>query len=275
VAVRTIARWFSFIGAAAVIAAALWGGGLTAARFADDTPAPAEPKPRSALTSVSSTGGHAPAEASIGVDAVLPPTPRRLFLVATTPGRSIYEGAAQVGTDPRHPQTYTGGALLANGAQLTEIHKTHVVLERDGKKFELHLDGAKRGSSSELAMLGGPTPVAKKEVTMVDDRLSGVIRSMPFYDGDVLVGVQVFAGQKAGTFQQLGLRSGDIIVALDGAPVADANDALSILRTLADGISMAATVRRQNTTTTIALDGALLGAAAQPQTAVLTGAMTR
>lgn len=206
----------------------------------------------------------------------MPATPQRLFLVSTSPGRSVAEGTAQIGTDPKQPQTYVGGALLANGAQLTEIHPTYVVLERDGKKVELHVEGGKRNSSSELTLLGGSAPAPDPQrATIVDDRLSGVIRSMPVYEGDVLIGLQVFAGRQAGVFQQLGLHAGDIILALDGAPIADATDSLNLLRTLADGVAITATVRRQNTTMTVALDGSLLAAAAQPQTASVTGAMTQ
>jgi hypothetical protein len=263
------------VGATLVVVLVLWCARLTDNWFSGGTPTPPE------SSRAQSTANPSPSpqslekfKAAAGRDAVLPRTPQRLFLVSTSPGRSIGEGTARIGTDPEHPQTYVAGALLANGAQLTEIHPTYVVLERDGKKAELHLKGGKR--DSELAMLGGPPPVpSTKEVTTVDDRLSGVIRSMPVYQGDVLVGLEVYAGRNAGIFQQLGLRSGDIIVALDGAPVADPSDSLNLLRTLADGVAITATVRRQNTTTTVALDGTLLAATTQPPTAPLTGAMSQ
>jgi membrane-associated protease RseP (regulator of RpoE activity) len=266
-----VKHWVAFVGAAVLILAVLWS-----ARVADKE-VPAELPAASESVRSDSTPARAPVsqeapKTSIGRDAVLPETPQRLFLVSTSPGRSVREGTAQIGTDPKHPQTYVGGAILANGAQLTEIHPTHVVLERDGKKFELRVDGGKRKASSELAMVGGPTPLPSK-VTTADDRLSGVIRSMPVYNGDTLVGLQVFAGHRSGDFQQLGLRNGDVIVALDGAPVADTNDSLNLLRTLADGVAISATVRRQNTTTTVALDGSLL--APRAQTASFSGAMTQ
>jgi hypothetical protein len=42
---------------------------------------------------------------------------------------------------PENPQNYVAGALLSNGAELTEIHTDYVVLERGGKRSRLRIEG--------------------------------------------------------------------------------------------------------------------------------------
>jgi hypothetical protein len=204
-----------------------------------------------------------------GSDAVVPTVPQPLQLVSTSPGRSSGEGTARLGIDRRAPQTYIAGAILANGSQLKEIYTDRVVLERDGKRLTLFVDSAKNTAQNPgLAMVGGPARATPAAPRFANDPLTDVIRAMPVYDdNEMLAGMQVFAGQKAGAFAQLGLQAGDVITSLDGAPITDWPTALEQLHTLLEGAALNAAVRRGTHIQAVSIDGNIVTAAVTPTTA--------
>jgi hypothetical protein len=92
-------------------------------------------------------------------------------------------GFAQIGVDATSPQTYAAGALLANGARLTEIYSRYVVLERDGRSAQLYVQGESRGNRGprmSLLTVGGITPLAQK-LPKSEDRLFEYLRPSPVF----------------------------------------------------------------------------------------------
>jgi general secretion pathway protein C len=205
-----------------------------------------------------------PAIAFPGIKSSVSETPRQLVLTGTVLGRNSHEGTAFIGVDPRNPQTYLAGAMLANGARLMQIFKDYVVLEQGGRTVRLYLaDRQGRGSppaSSDLLLVGGP--VAGKPATAnSSEEFTDYIRPTPVFEGLNLTGYQVYAGVRADVFGQLGLRAGDVITAIDGVPFADPTQAVEMFRQLASGIAMQATVRRAGRLQDISMDGSLIVAA--------------
>jgi general secretion pathway protein C len=156
------------------------------------------------------------------------------------------------------------GALLSNGVRIAEIYADSVVLERDGRRVRLYVDEAKAllarnsaGFERSMMTVGGTSPVAVAQATS-REVLTDFVRPSPVYEGGVMVGYQVYAGEQEGVFAQLGLKPGDVITSLDGAPLNDPASAWESLRQLVEGVSLAATVRRGNTVESLTLDGALL-----------------
>lgn len=183
--------------------------------------------------------------------------PRELLLISTSPGRSPREGMAQIGVDLRTPQTYPAGAILVNGARIVEIHQRFVVLERDGTRVKLEVRGKNSAPSQIPASGSGPLFVggeasAEAAPRIAEDRLSDVLRVSPVYENDMLGGLRVYPGRQSGIFAQLGLRAGDLIIAMDGGPVIDPTAAS--LDGLVNGVSMTVTVRRESGTQTLTLD---------------------
>lgn len=185
-----------------------------------------------------------------------------LILTGTIRGRNRHEGTAFIGTDERNPQTYVAGAILANGARLTQIDADSVVLEKGGRFERLYAQNVKsRGSArSDLLTVGGRQDFTPAVATHTE-AITQFIRPNPIYEGDVLIGYEVYAGREAGVFSQLGLQPGDLITALDGLPVVDPKMALQRLEQLPDGVALTATVKRKGHTQTLSLDGAILRAA--------------
>lgn len=138
-----------------------------------------------------------------GTDSSVSPTPRRLILTATRPGRNAREGYADLGVDERSPQTYRAGARLANGAQLTEVYADHVVLEREGVSTSLYRRGHEPAGSAEplatLASVGGTAPPITAHADS-HDALTEDIRVTPVYAGETLKGLEVHANTRSPVF---------------------------------------------------------------------------
>ncbi len=201
--------------------------------------------------------------APIGNDASTSAMPMPLILTGTMPGRNAREGLAFIGIDETSPQTYAAGAILANQARVAEIHTDRVVLERDGKRVDLYLHGT--GKTSDIKQLAnlltvGGTPPSPPAKATSQEVLTDYIRPSPFYDGHVLRGYQVYAGQRAGVFFQMGLQAGDIIRSLNGVALVEPNSAVEQLKLFAQGYAMTATVERQGSVETLSLDGTLVTA---------------
>jgi type II secretion system protein C len=200
-----------------------------------------------------------PKLAAVGTDSSISKTPLPLVLVGTMPGRNAREGSAMLGTDARNAQTFMAGALIENGARLTEIYRDHVILERSGERATLYLAGsgshAAAATNGALLTVGGQTPQQPKKVRYSTDTVSDYIRAVPFYRDEVVVGFRVFPGGRSGPFQQWGLHSGDVIVSIDGSPLMDGDQTAQLLSALAEGASLSAKVLRGSDTLTVALDG--------------------
>jgi len=201
-----------------------------------------------------------------GTDSSVSPVPLPLILVSTQIGRNSREGIARIGVDPTSPQTYTAGAILANGARLAEVYPNYVVLERGDRSVRLYVQG--QGAAPTEADLGplltvggaAPPPLALAEA---GPALTDFVRPSPVFNGSAVQGFQVYAGKDASTFEALGLRDGDVIVALNGASVSNAETALALLNTLVHGSALTAEVKRGGSTETLSLDGSIIVAAAE------------
>jgi general secretion pathway protein C len=182
-----------------------------------------------------------------------------LLLVGTMPGRNSTEGSAMLGTDVRNAQTYMAGAMLENGARLGEIYRDRVVLQKNGARATLYLNGTRQGAantSSALLSVGAQRTKLATAPHFTPDPVSDYIRAVPYYRNDVVAGFRVFPGVSSGPFTLWGLRAGDVITSLDGAPLMDANQTAELLSELTSGASLSAKVVRGTDLVTVALNGA-------------------
>jgi PDZ domain len=209
-----------------------------------------------------------------GNDSSVSPVSLPLILVRTEPGRNSREGLAQLGVLARSPQTYTAGALLANGARLIEIYDHYVVLERGGRAARLYLQGEENsdtGASRALLSVGG-TPEPAPVVIDSENELTDYLRPSPVFVGNELHGYVLSAGRKTDPFSQLGLVSGDVLTQINGTPVSDSSNSLTALHSLMDGEVLTVQVERQGISQTLSLDGSILTQAASTEPEVIPSA---
>jgi type II secretion system protein C len=230
----------------------------------DDTPKPVITLPPGEKPAA--PDGTAPAVdtaiAFPGIDSSISETPQRLILTGTIVGQSPRDGTAFIGVNERNPQTYASGALLANGARLTEIHVDFVVLQREGRSVRLYSQKAEGGGRraavvDDLLTVRAPSYSMPASATSTEV-LTDFIRPNPVYDGEVLAGYEVSPGTKRGVFTQLGLQPGDVITAISDAPLNEPQQAIETLRRLTSGATLIATVQRKGKFERITLDGSLI-----------------
>jgi general secretion pathway protein C len=266
-----LVRALSFSGAAVLIVAALWSAGLPPSvwweRVQAWLSAPEPARDSASLPITSDAEAVTPVASSTADQGLMPGTdssvsdrPQTLLLIAVTPGRNKSEGTAQIGTNPDNPQTYVGGALLANGARLEEIHRDHVVLRRGDQTAKLYLfrrDSAIASTSNALLSVGGDSE-AKVAAPITREILTDYLRPSPIYDGERLLGYQVYPGAKASVFARLGLQAGDVITAINGLPLSEPQQAMELFSELTRGAAVTAVIQRKSERHHLALDGALI-----------------
>ena len=252
---RKLIAWALF-GLALVAAAMVWQSRRPLS--AEDSVAAPPPDRATSGSVVASEKALYPApSSSVLLDATassVKEKPQPLFLVSTSPGRTPREGTAAIGINPKAPQTYSAGAVLLNGARLAEIHHRFVILERDGKLFRLALNA--KTEVPDLALVGGASEQPKP--VLATDRLSEVLRLSPVYENDLLVGLKVFPGTRSELLQQLGLRSGDILLAVNGAPIFEPGGMSALFEPLLQGGDMSVTARRPEGDLQVTLDGSVV-----------------
>jgi type II secretion system protein C len=196
-----------------------------------------------------------------GTDSSVSAVPLSLILTSTAPGRSVQEGFATIGVTRQNLQTYTAGAVLANGARLAQVHPTYVVLERDGQSARLYLEGAivRHAVSSDPAPLLSVQRQKRSMATAVNSTpLTSYLRLNPLYDGDSLRGYEVYAGNRSSVFSQMGLQPRDVITSVEGAALSNAAYAYELFQSLMDGMAMTVTVERRGERLSLTLDGSLI-----------------
>jgi type II secretion system protein C len=159
------------------------------------------------------------------------------------------------------PQTYQTGALLENGARLAEIHNDYVLLRKAGDSARVYLANAASAGNigdTNLLTVGGPKEAPPPAKITSREVLTDYIRPSPVYDGENLVGYQVYPGAKRTPYDQLGLQSGDVIVEINDLPLTDPATSWDLLRGLAGGDVLSVVVKRGTGVQRMTLDGALL-----------------
>jgi general secretion pathway protein C len=250
------------VGLVGIAGAITWKGELMLQSWWNrDKPSQSPSTPVHAAELAEKPAPSAPIVVPKGNDSSISPVPLKLVLVHTQAGRTPHEGYAQIGVVRETPQTYLAGAILVNGARLIEIYPDRVRLEKDGHSAWLHLQGKWSWGKTEdgdLLRIGGDTsPKSAAHITS-REALTDYIRPSPVYDGGTLLGYQVYSGRNAGPFVQMGLQTGDVIVAINGTPLAEPNSAWEALRALMSGGLFDAVILRRGNQERLTLDGSLL-----------------
>ncbi|MFZ2509077.1 MAG: PDZ domain-containing protein, partial [Steroidobacteraceae bacterium] len=83
-----------------------------------------------------------------------------------------------------------------------------------------------------------------------------LLRPQPVFAGGQLRGYRVYPGRNRAQFAKLGLQPGDLVTAVNGAPLDDPNRALETLRGIGTGPAVTLTVDRNGQQQQLAIDPA-------------------
>jgi general secretion pathway protein C len=172
-----------------------------------------------------------------------PQTTMPLVLAGVIADKDPGKGQAIIGDTAAVGKLYAVGAMITGGARLNAVYEDRVLLERNGALETLMLPRTAPKSGNTLV----PLPNARAG-TLQDNAtvLAGLVRVQPVFNQGKLTGYRIFPGGSHGstTFNQLGLRAGDLILAVNGTPLDDAGKAMEVLQTLSSAATATVTVSR-------------------------------
>jgi len=172
-----------------------------------------------------------------------PQTTMPLILAGVIAEKDPSKGQAIIGDTAAVGKLYAVGAMITGGARLNAVYGDRVLLERNGGLETLMLPRTAPKGGSTLA-----PPPSTKANTLQDNAtvLAGLVRVQPVFNQGKLTGYRIFPGGNHGsnTFNQLGLRAGDLILAVNGTPLDDAGKAMEVLQTLSSSATATVTVSR-------------------------------
>jgi general secretion pathway protein C len=239
---------------AALIVTHLAGAGsprLAAAQV--QAPAPLAHGPDVAVVVNAHLFGAAPAAAVNGSAANAPRTTMALALTATLAAhdRKTGEvlpnrGLAILGPNAGAANVYVVGDNVPGGARLHAVYDDRVLLDRNGSLESLMLPRQVQGTAT--APIAQPTSFAADRVRQLITENPGVvtdvIRPQPVFAGGKQRGYRVYPGRNRQAFLRLGLRPGDLVVAINGTPLDDPARGEEIFGTLASSSEAHVTVMR-------------------------------
>lgn len=141
-------------------------------------------------------------------------------------------------------EPYGVGAQLPGGVKVHAIYADRVLLDRGGRLETLRLPqqdiGGGGGNNGQPAMMQ-PQAMApptqnlgqlRQEIMNNPQRLMEVVRAMPVMDHGKLSGYRVYPAGNPSIFNQLGLKAGDVVTAVNGIPLTDPAQSMRVLSTI-------------------------------------------
>jgi general secretion pathway protein C len=168
-------------------------------------------------------------------------------------------GRAIIGEAAGGGRVYAVGGTLPGGSRLAEVYPDRVILDRGGSLETLPLPRQAGGTATALPASGGtappPTPAGAGPSS---EDISQVIRWQAVMRTDKPSGVRVYPGANAQLFSQLGLRPGDLVLAINDSPLADQANGEQFIRSLAGTPQARLTIERAGRTESLLVDLATL-----------------
>lgn len=169
------------------------------------------------------------------------PSDLKLFGVRDNIG-SIGGGAIIALADGTQLSVAVGEAVMP-GVVLVGVGFDYADVERGGARQRLFLD-ADKPPETLAAGTGAAAGPSGAPAALTPQALRGAVSFSPRQANGAISGILVAPGGDAATFATTGFRSGDVIVAVNGARIASATDLAQLQQSLAPGATLALTVER-------------------------------
>jgi general secretion pathway protein C len=159
------------------------------------------------------------------------------------------QGMAIIGASVAAAKLYSVGASLGAGLNLHSVYPDRVLLDRGGTLETLLLPKKLAATPVPVAAVPANSP-GQRLATLVQNSdgglLGGLVRAQPVFNAGKLSGYRIFPGGRTNvaSFTQLGLRSGDMITAVNGSSLDDPSRAEQVLQTLSSASSATLSIQR-------------------------------
>ena len=231
---------------AAVIVTHLAGGGVRPASgsHAGTQLASHPPLDLSVLTS-NHLFGAAPPPPPVD-DANAPATNMPLVLTGIIAAGNPKAGLAIIGTSATNAKIYPVGDRVPGNARVHAVYADRVLLERNGAIEALMLPRKFSPGTVPPTATVGPSPLDRMQRALSNEPglISDVLRPQPVFADGKLHGYRVYPGRDARAFAALGLRNGDLVLAINGTALDDPARGNDIFSSLSNSDQARVTVMR-------------------------------
>lgn len=231
----------------ALLVAALAGSSADMTTRRAPPPPPAAARKVVDLPSILRANLFGQSAAPTGADA--PVTTMNLKLAMVIAALDGKRGWAALGPANGEVKLYEEGAEVPGGARLHAVYVDRVLLDRGGVIEALpYLQ--REGSQGAVAPPPGPINAAaavERVQQVIRDNpnlINQVMQRQAIVENGRLAGVRVNPGQNAQAFSKLGLRPGDVVTAINGAPLDDQARANEIFNSMGSTAQAHVTVKR-------------------------------
>lgn len=221
-------------GLAFAVARLVWTVAMPVGPMGDWVP----PRTASAVADHSAIGSFDPFFRNAGNGTTLPLSALALALVGTRVDRVSGRGSAIIASDDGKQASYLVGETVAPGVTLQAVAFDAVTLATAAGAETLFLDQS-----------AGPAPVTPESAAIATvagappARLAADILVTPRLRGTAITGYILAPKGSGAAFAAAGLQPGDVLISVDGAPVAAIGDPLVLARRLDAGGVVAAIER--------------------------------
>jgi general secretion pathway protein C len=173
-----------------------------------------------------------------------PDTTLALTLRGIAAGKRVSDSRALIEANGDE-EPYSVGGQLPGGVVIRAIYADRVLLDRGGRLETLRLpqqDSSSSGSGTDTqAAMMQPQAMApptqnlgqlRQEIMNNPTRLMEVVRTMPVMDHGKLTGYRIYPAGNPSIFNQLGLKAGDVVTAVNGIPLTDPAQSMRVLSSL-------------------------------------------
>jgi general secretion pathway protein C len=250
---------------AAVIVTHLAGSGV---RPPAGDPAAAQLANRAPLDLSVLTSGHlfgaAPPPPPVD-DANAPATNMPLVLTGIIAAGNPKDGLAIIGTSASNAKIYPVGDRVPGNARVHAVYADRVLLERNGAIEALMLPRKFAAGTAPTAAPMGPSPMDRMQRALSNEPglISDVLRPQPVFADGKLHGYRVYPGRDVRAFAALGLRNGDLVLAINGTALDDPARGNDIFSSLGNSDQARVTVMRNGQQQDITLNMAQIATQAE------------
>lgn len=150
----------------------------------------------------------------------IPPTSLSLRLYGIRYSNSGQLDAAILGFDPNNQRIYKTNEVIADNIILEFIEPERVVISRGGIRESVTFDSDTVLSPEITKALANSSKGIKVE-DINSSALSQMISFQPYFSNGTLKGYQIYPGNQSKLFDSSGLKSGDVLVAVNGLDIKD------------------------------------------------------
>ena len=202
-----------------------------------------------------------------------PPSSANVLLTGTIATDNPKHGVAIVSEGGGPSKVYSVGDRLA-GASLHSVYLDHVILDRNGALETVTLPRLLPPTAGPPMRRAGPDPHSaaaveniRRMVQQDPSILDQVMRTVPSFDNSAgkLRGFRAFPGKNRQIFSKLGLKSGDLVTAINGTQLDDPQRSQEVFNTIQTSDHVTVTVERGGQKQDITLNVAQVAAQASEE----------